>query len=263
MAITPLLIDAIAIGATLVYASILDLRSRRVPFRTWYPMIAIGAPFTLWFYVGGFAANPAYATVLVALSAIFAGLFLAFGRLGMIGGADAWALAFIALLLPAFPFTPLLGDTPPGFFPLPLLVHTCIAALFVPLALLVRNWRRGVHGPLGARLRGYPVTADAITDGQAFGFLMEDLSDEGGVLRRRFFSLGETVSSMLRDTRLYTRELRVHPGEYADEIALLRRASPVWIAVGVPFIVPLTAGFFITLAVGDTLMFLIAMLLGV
>ena len=45
-----LVVVAAAIGVTLVYASVLDLRSRRVPFRTWYPMVAIGAPFTLWFY---------------------------------------------------------------------------------------------------------------------------------------------------------------------------------------------------------------------
>ena len=42
----------------------------------------------------------------------------------------------------------------------------------------------------------------------------------------------------------------------------MRRASPVWIAVGVPFIVPLTAGFFATLVVGDTLFYLLSVLRG-
>ena len=263
MAFNPLLIGAAAIGVTLVYASVLDLRSRRVPFRTWYPMLAIGAPFTLWFYVSRFESSPSGAVTLLVLSAIFGAVFLLFGRLGLIGGADAWALAFITLLLPTFPFTPLLGDTAPGFLPFPLLIHAGIAALLVPFGLLVWNWRRGIRGPLVARLRGYPVTAGEIAEGRAFGFLMEDLSDEGGVLRRRFLTLGESIFMMFRDTRLYTRELRVEPERFTAELALIRRASPVWIAVGVPFIVPLTAGFFATLVVGDTLFYLLSRLLGV
>lgn len=264
MAFSPLLVDAAAIGATLVYASVLDLRSRRVPVRTWYPMLVVGAPFTLWFYASRFAESPSVAVALLVLSVVFGSAMYLFGRFNLVGGADARAIAYTTLLLPTFPFTPLLGDALPGFFPFPLLFHACIVALFVvPAALLARNWRRGVRGPFGARLQGYPVTADEITDGAAYGFVMEDLSDEDGVLRRRFFSTGETLSAILRGRRLYTRDLRVEPGEFAAEIALIRRASPVWIAAGIPFIVPLTVGFFVTLIVGDTLFFLISFLLGV
>ena len=91
---------------------------------------------------------------------------------------------------------------------------------------------------------------------------MEELSDEEGVLRRRFYTLGESMGAMFNDTRLYTRELRVEPERFSDELALIRRASPVWIAVGVPFIVPLTVGFFATLIVGDTLFYLLSALRG-
>lgn len=262
MAFNPLLIGATAIGVTLVHASILDLRSRRVPFRTWYPMVAIGAPCTLWFYVSLFTESPSDAAALLSLSALFGAVFLGFGRLGLIGGADAWALALITLLLPAFPFTPLLGDTALGFFPLPLLLHAGVAGLLVPVALLVSNRHRGIEGPLLARLRGYPVTAAEIREGRAFGFLMEELSDDGGILTRRFLTLGESIGAMIRDTRLYTRELRVEPERFETELALIQSASPVWIAVGVPFIVPLTAGFFATLMVGDTLFYLLSRMLG-
>jgi preflagellin peptidase FlaK len=263
MAFNPLVIPAAAIGVTLVYASILDLRSRRVPFRTWYPMLAIGAPCTLWFYVSSLAETPSGAAGLLALSAVFGAVFLGFGRLGLIGGADAWALAFITLLMPAFPFTPLLGETSPGFFPLPLLLHTGVAALLVPFGLLAWNWHQGIEGPLSARLRGYPVTAAEISEGRAFGFLMEDLSCDGGRLSRRFLTLGESIGAMVRDTRLYTRELRVEPERFETELALIRKASPVWIAVGVPFIVPLTVGFFATLLVGDTLFYLLSRMAGI
>lgn len=263
MPFNPLLIVAAAIGATLVYASVLDLRSRRVPFRTWFPMLAIGAPFTIWFYVTRFGSSPSSAITLLVLSAVFGAVFLIFGRFGLIGGADAWALAFITLLMPTFPITPLLGDAAPGFFPLPLLVHAEVVALLVPFGFLMRNWRRGVKGPLVARLRGYPVTAAEISEGRAFGFLMEELFEEDGVLRRRFLSLGESIGAMVNDTRLYTRELREEPERFPEELDLIQRASPVWIAAGVPFIVPLTVGFFVTLVVGDTLFSLLSHFLGV
>ena len=95
MGFNPLVIGAAAIGVTLVYASVLDLRSRRVPFRTWYPMLAIGAPCTLWFYASLYGDRPSSVYALIAFSAIFAAAFYLFGRLGLIGGADAWALVFI------------------------------------------------------------------------------------------------------------------------------------------------------------------------
>ena len=43
----PMVISAVAVLATLVYASYLDIRDRRVPFVTWYPMLAVGIPATI------------------------------------------------------------------------------------------------------------------------------------------------------------------------------------------------------------------------
>ena len=40
--IFPMLISAVAVLATLIYASYLDIRTRRVPFIYWMPMLAIG-----------------------------------------------------------------------------------------------------------------------------------------------------------------------------------------------------------------------------
>jgi preflagellin peptidase FlaK len=41
VAAVPLMIAAVAIGATLMYASVLDARERRVPHKTWRPALAI------------------------------------------------------------------------------------------------------------------------------------------------------------------------------------------------------------------------------
>lgn len=48
MILYPLIIAAVAVLVTLIYASFLDIRDRRVPFRTWMPMLAVGIPATLW-----------------------------------------------------------------------------------------------------------------------------------------------------------------------------------------------------------------------
>ncbi|NTW44511.1 MAG: peptidase A24 [Anaerolineaceae bacterium] len=42
----PMIISAVAVLATLVYASYLDVKDRRVPFKTWYPMLIVGIPAT-------------------------------------------------------------------------------------------------------------------------------------------------------------------------------------------------------------------------
>ncbi|WP_292419254.1 hypothetical protein [Methanoregula sp.] len=42
----PMVVSAIAVLATLIYASLLDIRDRRVPFITWLPMLAIGVACT-------------------------------------------------------------------------------------------------------------------------------------------------------------------------------------------------------------------------
>jgi len=48
MILYPMVISAVAVIATLVYASYLDVRDRRVPFATWYPMLVVGIPATVW-----------------------------------------------------------------------------------------------------------------------------------------------------------------------------------------------------------------------
>jgi preflagellin peptidase FlaK len=43
----PMVVSAVAVLVTLIYASYLDIRDRRVPFRTWYPMLVVGISATI------------------------------------------------------------------------------------------------------------------------------------------------------------------------------------------------------------------------
>ena len=45
--------------------------------------------------------------IYMAFTAIFCGVFYIFGQMHLFGGADAWALIFIAFCIPTFPIIPL------------------------------------------------------------------------------------------------------------------------------------------------------------
>lgn len=251
--ILPLTISMIAVLVTFFYASFLDIRERRVPFRTWYPMLAIGLPAAIWFYFSlmlGGEWMPAIFFLL--LTGIFSLIFYLFAIFHLFGGADAWALIFIAICLPMFPFEPYLGYPPLGYFPFTVLTNAVILNLAAPIIIFLMNVFRGRKAPLPYLFLGFPVPGNEIT--HAFGYVMEEISEKNGEIQRKFIPIGSSLRSLLRgDRRLYTRDLAIHPENYAQEIAIFRQAGSVWISYGVPFIVPITAGLITALLAGDLL----------
>jgi preflagellin peptidase FlaK len=257
-----LIIPALAAGATLGYASVLDVRERRVPFRTWYPMLVIGVPFTALFYgLLVFQEDPGIAFSFLALTLIFSFIFYLFARFGLFGGADAWALIFIAILIPAFPFIPLLGLPPLAFFPFSVLINAVVLNLFVPLGIFAFNVKNGSSAPFPYTFLGFPVEGERI--GESHGFVMEEITEDESGLHRRFIGIGESLRGMASgEGRIYTLDIRRNPEKYSRELELFRRAGKVWISYGVPFIVPITAGFFCALLVGDIIFYLLSVLIG-
>ena len=299
MILYPMIISAVAVLATLVYASYLDIKDRRVPFRTWIPMLIIGIPSTIWllfdttanlsliagylalvaafFYAnyldsreetnpsnpvpcgctgnfpaiswfvlaktvifslvpwyGMFAGILGYITyeeykksrpqttkqkkkmqqanisntlsrwyfmliviifaiasfymmfeggwgmqgIYIALAAVFCGVFYLFGRMHLFGGADAWALIFIAFCIPTFPITPLLNNPPLGFLSFSALINALILNLVAPVGIFVINIVKGNRAPLPYMFFGFPVKGDKIQD--SWGFVMEDFAEKNG-----------------------------------------------------------------------------------
>lgn len=257
-----LVVPAAAVGLTLLYASYRDIRERRVPFRTWYPMLVAGIPFTTFFYIllvqGG---EWEVAGSLIVLCALFSFLFYLFARFHLFGGADAWALIFCTALVPAFPVVPLLGIPPLSFFPFTVLINAVVLNLFTPIGILVYNVRNGNHAPFPYMLLGFPVEGDRISE--SHGFVMEDITEEEGVIRRRFVGFRESLSDMARgERRVYTVDMRRRPDEYLRERELFRKAGRVWISYGVPFIVPITLGFVTALLIGDFIFGLLLFIMG-
>ncbi len=251
--IIPLIIAAAAVTVTLLYASWLDVRDRRVPFRTWYPMLAAGIPASAFFYISLVSGGDLrLAAALLALTAVCACAFYCFAVLHLFGGADAWALIFIAACIPLFPIEPLTGYPTTVYFPFSVLVNALILNLLAPAGIFLFNIWKGNRAPVPYLFMGFPVEGSAIRD--SFGFIMEEITEDEKGISRRFVGIRNSLASTLRGERKrYTRELREHPGEYKSELDLYARAGKIWISWGVPFMVPITGGLLTALFVGDIL----------
>ena len=111
----PLMATITAIGLTLIYASHLDLRSRRVPHKIWRPALIIALPAIIWIYGQICLTDPRVALIYFPISIITCAVLLCAAIKNFFGGADAYALIIITLCIP---FVPWLGICE-GFFPAP------------------------------------------------------------------------------------------------------------------------------------------------
>jgi preflagellin peptidase FlaK len=183
---------------------------------------------------------------------VFCGVFYIFGRMHFFGGADAWALIFISFCIPVFPVTPLLGVPPLGFLAFSILINALILNLVAPVGIFLINIVRGNKAPLMYLFFGFPVQGDAIQ--KSWGFVMEDFEERNGEVHRKFIGFFDSISRMYTgEGRVYTKDLREHPEEYAAQLAMYRKVSPVWISYAVPFIIPITAGLVTAIVFGDFL----------
>lgn len=259
--ILPLTITAVAIGATLLYASYRDLRERRVPHKTWRPALLIAAPAALLVYGTAFLADWRTAAAYLIIVALFCGFFYAFAALNMFGGADAYALIIITAAMPFFPAEPLLGIPPHGFFPFTVLGNAVILNIAAPVLILLKNLSERNKAPFPYLFLGFPVDGKTIQN--EFGFVMEDIEERDGAVERHFVGFGETLRRMAAgNRRRYTKDLRLYPERYQEELALYRKAGKVWISYGIPFIIPITAGFITALFIGDILYWIMQTLAG-
>jgi len=249
----PLTIAALACLITLLYASRLDLRERRVPVKVWQYLAIVGIPTMILTYYMVLTCQPGLLLPLLCMTVLFVVFFYASAAwLHLFGGADAWAFIVITLFVPLYPFVPLTGSPLIVFFPFAVLVNTAIIGLIAPLGMLAYNLWHHNKAPLNYLLTGMPVPGESIA--QHHGYAMEEFSETDGVLSRRFIGHGEALRKMVKGSgRIYTRDLRMHPEDFETELAIYRKAGEVWLSYGLPFIVPITAGFVLALLFGDLL----------
>jgi preflagellin peptidase FlaK len=227
----------------------------------WYFILIIliyGITTILLFFAAGGWGAPA---LLVLLTAVFCGVFYTFGRMHLFGGADAWALIFIAFCVPVFPFTPLLGNPPLGFLAFSALINALLLNLIAPLGIFIINLARGNRAPLMYMFFGFPVKGDTIQ--KEWGFVMEDFEEKNGTLSRKFIRFWDAIRRMYGgEDRVYTKDLREQPEKFAKELTLYRKAGSVWISYAVPFIIPILVGFISAIIFGDFLLASMSLIAG-
>jgi len=168
IAAAPDLLRLVAVPV-LAWAAVRDVRTRRVPNRTWYPLVAVGALALAWdaLTVPPYDADLFGLRVALSLGIVVPVAYLLW-RVGGFGGADAKALMALALLYPTFPTFYLQWTALPmvrttlGVFSMTVLTNAVLAGVLYPLALGVGNLLSGRLSRLS--LVGWPVDWDGIED---------------------------------------------------------------------------------------------------
>jgi len=196
-----------------------DLKSRRVPNRTWLPLLIVGVAALSWDIVGildGSTLRRRWFAVQVIFSlGVVAPLGYVFWRIGGFGGADAKAIITLAVLFPVYPVYDVLGGTfpvnsaPLGVFSFTILSNTVLIGLAYPLALAIRNLPRGEFTP--AMFIGRPVDVGDLA--VEYGRLLE--TPEGFTTRGLDL---DALRMYLRWRRATFEELRSDPDRYRESV---------------------------------------------
>ena len=229
----PLAVSAVAVLCTFLAAAVQDWKTRTVYRATWYPAAVVGGICAVLFWLEYIHVPGAFFVLLLSL--VFAALCWIFAVLGMFGKADAKALVLLSLAVPVTPFGTWIFPS----LAVSALVNAGILSLAVPLFCLGWNLLKGNRAPFWLMCSGTPVPGSSVKD--RFGFLAETVTEENGVIKKEFVRVRDSLFSLKSPMR-HTRTFREHPEACADTLRLLEKCETVWVTVGIPLLVPLTAG---------------------
>ncbi len=241
------LLKILLVTPFLLYSCYSDLKTRRVPNKLWILMLLTGSPFMTydilmggWYYLF---------RIFISVVSMFIFVYLLF-RLGVFGGADAKSLILLSLIFPLYPAFTLFGHSFPineplsifkDFFSFGIFENAVLLTVVVPLCLLIYNISKmGFHidKPLYA-LVGYKVRISEISSKQHIR-MIEDFEIEGDRIKVFFKRGGVDITN-----------------ETIDELKRLSEKGlmkEVWVTPGLPFMIPITLGFFASAFYGNLLL---------
>ncbi len=237
----------------LLYACYSDLKTRSVPNELWLLMVLLGLPLAGYQVVRN--GIPYLAHYLLALlgTALLAYLFF---RLHLFGGADAKGLIAIAVLFPTHPLDSRVLLDPFPFAITTLFNGAIVSAVILPLVFLsLFVYNRVYFKPvevhkdrwlvfIGYRL---PITALPKVNYRLLKLLHSFEEDGERVTRKLIVGSLEIDEERIEELIRYHEEGKI--GEY------------VWVTPGLPYMLFITAGFFIALFYGNLIFELMGLLL--
>jgi len=204
-----------------------DVRTRRIPNRTWYPLAALAVAllaWDAWRAASGAPGAPAFFWVRAGVSlGVVAPLVLAFWWFRAFGGADAKAFLVVAALFPTFPSYLVAGwelplqQTRLGVFSLTILTNTVLLGALYPVGVFLRNAAAGRFSSV--MVVGKPVSWDAIPT--EHGRLLET---PAGTTRNGVDL--DAVRMYLRWRGLTLADLRAEPDRLRDPASLPADPEP-------------------------------------
>lgn len=225
----------------LLYSCYTDIKTRRVANRLWLVMLAGSVFFVLYDLLT--KGMPYLMHLFFSAGLIFVLVYILF-QLGTFGGADAKSLIVISIILPSYPAFRAFGFDFPlnkpllDLFSFGILGNAVLLTVVVPLGLAAYNISRmkwQIDNPLFIFI-GYKSRISDLENKHIK--LIQSFEKENGQIKFRFrrggVDINEQVISELKSLS--------EKGLIKDE---------VWVTPGLPFMIPITLGFFVAVLYGD------------
>ncbi len=225
----------------LLYSCYLDIKTRRVSNNLWLIMLAGGIFFVLYDIL-----NYGLAYLLrlfISAGFIFLFVYLLF-QLGTFGGADAKSLIVLSIILPLYPAFSISGYIFPlnkpliNLFAFGIFENAVILTIIVPIALALYNLTKtgwNIGNPLYIFI-GYKTKISGLADKHIK--LIQKFEMVNGEVKFHFKRGGAEINeNTIRELNNMRKK-----GLIKDE---------VWVTPSLPFMIPITIGFFAAVFYGD------------
>ncbi|WP_094227235.1 A24 family peptidase C-terminal domain-containing protein [Methanolobus psychrotolerans] len=232
----------------LLYACYADIKTRRVSNEVWFMMFGVGFIFIMYDLMT--YGLPYLIRNILSFLFIFAFVYILF-QFGAFGGADAKVLMVISLIIPTFPTITLASTSFPingtpiiNLFAFSVFGNSVILTVIVPIGLflynLVKNPSESLRRPFYMFI-GYVMPISKLEKGHFRMIESYNKTKEG--IEFKFTRSGtELTSEVISELKNYQKAGKVRGG--------------VWITPGLPFMIPITAGFITAVVFGDLIFYL-------
>ncbi len=230
----------------LIYSCYSDIKTRRVSDSVWYIMIlggiiflsyhlSVSGLFYLLYVFISFGLMYLFIEIYERISALF--------HIRMMGGADAKLLLILSIIFPFYPTFKAFNHVFPLIMPLNLFVFSVLGdavmvAILIPIGFAIYNvTKTGLHIDNSAYIFvGYKTKISELANKRVW--IIQDFEEVNGKIKSSYkrggIDIDEKAISKLNDL--------LKKGLIKDEI---------WVTPKLPFMIPLTLGFFIAVFYGD------------
>ena len=222
-------------GVVLFHASYLDIKKREIEEWHWISLAIVGFIHAIYLSFTFQSVSPILFTGAVFI--LIFGLALLLFYLGLFGGGDGKILMGLGALLPSIHGK----EYAFGLFPISVFDNALIISIFLPIIILAYNlfrqdfpkeYNSGKMKKILAMMVGYRIKTEKLSD--------------------KFYPLEEFKEGK-RTIRLFIGDLDFDVKKYR-EVLIQKGIDNLWVTPGLPFVVPITIGYFIAVFFGDLML---------